>query len=274
MSRVNRAAIVACLLILGACSDSERAEPEKPADSAAGAEPNSDAAAREVGLHVVNPGAEPRVQLGILASETASLKVSALSTLEGAVGDERFDDSLSADFVLDIELVMPESGTASARFSASAIETMPTLEFNNPGFWEWQLERDGTLVSTAAPELPAGSRMMELMSTPALFLMVPSEPVGEGASWTYLHAASGTPVMIEISRITDDEIEATLSTRHERAEGTLTVAAAGHWSRTTLGATRATSEIDFESRTTTTINGVEVPVTLTRSTTISYGGVQ
>ncbi len=200
-----------------------------------------------------------------------SVDVSASTRSEGTIGGERVGDTLSASYRLDVDLRAPEPGRRTALFSAADVDMSDAIAADDPGIWEWRLGDDGTLISSTRPALPRGNRLSEMLSTHGLFLMVPSVPVGDGATWTYLAPGSDSPIEVSISTISNDAVEASLSSRYESADGTITIGASGSWDRRSLMATQATSFIEFDFESTTTRNGEVVPVSVSRVVRFRYG---
>ncbi|MDJ0908014.1 MAG: hypothetical protein QNI99_02405 [Woeseiaceae bacterium] len=272
MNKKNSLAVVLCLMLLGACSDADREEPEELPDSAySDDEAESTPELPVPGLQVADAGVEPRVALRIEGSLATEIEVSASSRSEGTIGGEPLDDSLFASYLLNVDLIESEPGRLLARFSVADIATTPSIGFDDPGTWEWRLDENGMLLSSTPPALPPGNRLSEVLSTVGLVLMVPPEPIGEGAAWTYTAPGSDTPIEFGVTGISDDEIDGFISSRHETAGGTISILSTGSWDRRSLLATRGVSQIQMEIESTTTRNGEEVPVSITRAVRFLYG---
>jgi hypothetical protein len=268
-SSVRTASLVAALL-LAACSGDERdASPPTDAppatDPAAAGEPaaRSDAAGGRAAIEIVDPGEEPRVRLGIEDPEPVAVSVLATRRNEGSVGDQRLEDTIAAHYVLRIDLVATHvDGGYVARFHPTILETTGFVAGTHPGSWEWRLTANGVLTDVESPPLgdvDADRRLAELLSAHALFLMVPAEPVGAGATWTY--AKSGAdPVTVRLETIGDDELTATLTLQQQGPGMRFDSTATGSWLRDSLAARRVAARIDLSITATTTRNGEEVDV--------------
>ena len=269
----NRSIVaLVCRVMLGGCGGGDRAEPEEAADgTATETETASIPDSPGPGFEIVDAGAEPRVQLQISEHGTTTLDVSVVSRSEVRVGDELIEDTQFATYGLQIDLSPSETDQLLARFSAIEITTTPDLGDDDPGVWEWKLADDGTLISATPPALPPDSRLSEMLSTYGLVLMVPPEPIGDRSGWTYLAPGSSAPIEIGISRISENEIEATMSSRHDTAGATVSLTASGRWDRRTLLPVEAVSNIEMTIESTTTRNGEVIPVSMEKRVQFQYG---
>jgi hypothetical protein len=215
-------------------------------------------------VQLVDAGAEPQVRLGIENPESLAVKVSATRRNEGSVGAERVLDTIAARYVLGIDLAAADGdGGYVARFRPTILETTGFPAGTHPGNWEWRLTANGVLTDIESPPLAdvgADRRLAELLSTHALFLMVPAEPVGAGASWTYAESGATDPVTVFLEAIGDDELTARVTLRQQGPGMRFDSTATGRWLRRSLVARQVTARLDLSITATTTRNGEEVDV--------------
>ncbi len=273
MLATSRITAVTFVLLLSACSSEDRSAPTEATDDAiSGAETAGVEESTAPGTPLLLLGDEPRVQLRIAEHGRTTIDVTVVSRSEGKVGDELIEDTQFATYRLHIDLMPSDTDRLLARMSASDITMTPSFGNDDPGIWEWTLAEDGTLVSASAPSLSAGDRLAEMLSTYGLFLMVPSVPVGDQSGWEYQAPGSTSPIRIGIHRISENDIEAEMNSRHDTARGSVSLRAFGHWDRRTLLPTQAESYIQMSIESTTTRNGEVVPVSMSRIVHFQYEG--
>jgi hypothetical protein len=256
------------VVLLGSCSGGEHDAVPPASDDASAtptATPASAGATRaSAGVQVIDVGAEPRVRLGIENPEPLAVKVSATRRNEGSVGEEQLYDTIAASYVLGIDLAAADGhGGYVARFHPTILETTGFAAGTHPGSWEWRLTANGVLTDIESPPLAhvgADRRLAELLSTHSLFLMVPVEPVGAGASWTYAESGAADPVTVRLEAIGDDEVTATVTLRQQGPGMRFDSTATGRWLRRSLVARQMTARLDLSITATTTRNGEEVDV--------------
>jgi hypothetical protein len=262
----NLTAVV--VVLLGSCSGGEHDAVPSASDTAPATPTSTPATAgatqARIGVHVIDAGMEPRVRLGIQNPEPLAVKVSATRRNEGSVGDEQLYDTIAASYVLGIDLAPADDyGGYVARFHPTILETTGFAAGTHSGSWEWRLTANGVLTdieSAPLADIGADRRLAELLNTHALFLMVPAEPVGADASWTYAESGAAEPVTVLLEAIGDDELTATVTLRQQGPGMRFDSTATGRWLRRSLVARQVTARIDLSITATTTRNGEEVDV--------------
>lgn len=274
LSLTNGTAIALFLMLLGACSDTDRGASGDSADAnrpAADEEQNA-LPTPAPGVQVATQGNAPLVQLSIAELGSATIDVSATSSSEGMVGDSPVVDRIEATYRLNVEISASDfPSQLTSRMSASDVNTTGFASGRDAGPWEWRVGSNGVPGATTRPVLARGSRLGELLSTPGLFLLVPSEPVGEGAVWSYVSPGRNAPVEVKILGISEDEVEAEITARIETPDATVETTASGRWGRGNLLAREVTSRVDVSVDSTTSRNGTEVPVELSKQVEFIYG---
>ncbi len=213
------------------------------------------------GVRLVDAGSEPRFLLNIDQTTPVKVNVSASTVTEGTVGDKPFTDAYDSRYELAVRLVEPEkSGDLVARFQATKVGSSD----GNTESWEWQLSSNGVLTKVEPPSVSNRDRHSEHLNTPVLFLMVPDEPVGSGAKWTYADAEYPSPVEIQLDSINELELSAKVSMKNEMKDSTVSVVASGIWDRHLLIAQQVTSRVDVFFKAKTTRNGEEVDMQVSK----------
>ncbi|MEM9208114.1 MAG: hypothetical protein AAGA61_02615 [Pseudomonadota bacterium] len=270
MLKLPRSLALPAVMVLGACSGADRESVDGAAGQATGQDDRAalPTALPTVGIRVLDPGSEPRSVLRIDRLDSGTVSVGASSELQGSVGNQAVDQRMTAEYDLRLELAETgDSGELTARFSPSIINTSGLDATPDPGDWQWVLAPNGALVElTHAPAVTAVPPQWpaELLSVNAIFLLVPNEPVGAGATWVWSETASDSPMEFRLQAIEDNELRATVVARDEFPNSRIVATASGSWDRQTLLATAATSRIELTYTATTTRDGEEVAVDISR----------
>ncbi len=213
------------------------------------------------GVRLIEAGSEPRFLISIDQTTPVKVNVSASSVTEGTIGDKPFSDAYDSRYQLGVRLVGPEtSRDLVARFQATKVGSRK----GNTGSWEWRLSSNGVLTKVEPPSVLSKDRHSELLNTPALFLMVPGEPVGSGAKWTYADAEYPSPVEIQLDSINELELTAKVSMQNEMKDSTVSVVASGTWDRHLLIARQVKSQVNVFFKAKTTRNGEEVDMQVSK----------
>ena len=213
------------------------------------------------GVRLIDAGSEPRFLLSIDQTTPVKVNVSASSETEGTMGDKPFTDAFDSRYQLGVHLVGPEtSKDLVARFQAK----MASSSDGNTVTWEWQLSSNGVLTKVEPPSVSNRDRHSEHLNTPVLFLMVPGEPVGSGAKWTYADAEYPSPVEIQLDSINELELSAKVSMKNEMKDSTVSVVASGNWDRHLLIARQVKSRVNVFFKAKTTRNGEEVDMQVSK----------
>ncbi len=262
---------------LAACSGDENQAPATsdptPSDAT---ETDNGAGTASVNLdrvRVVDTGSEPRTLLRIDRDTPITVNVSASHTNQGKAGDQPFGDKRELRYQLRVRLSNSgASGDIQARIQASLDGAAKGSRMDSLDFPQWQVGPNGVLTAAEPPSIAGDRRLVGLLASPSLFLMVPDQPVGPGASWIYPDAAAQFPVEIHLDAIDEEGITARISLQRELPDASVSVTATGIWDRQSLVARRVTHRVELSYSAKTTRNGK--PVELKGSKIIAHEYVQ
>lgn len=223
------------------------------------------------GSRLLDTGAEPRVELRIGGDAEATISVEATYRSETTVDRA----TSTADFAAGYDLAanLSTSGDVVRLELDPAVHTLVGLvEPDEIGALVWRLDASGDLqaIDGAEARTDLDPDLGDLLSTPALVIPVPTEPVGVGAQWSFLLGGGERLGVVTLASLADTEFTVTIELLSESDEGSFSMTGGGMYDRTSLIATDARYEIVVGYTADVVANGVATTLDGTRWASRSY----
>ena len=222
-------------------------------------------------VRLVDAGSAPRVLLRIDRLKPVKVNVSASSVIKGTIGDKPFTKNHGVRYQLGVNLAKAgKSDNVVARLQATMVGTADSSSQGSTGSWEWRLSPNGVLTKAEPPSVARVDRLPQLLYTPALFLMVPAEPVGPGARWVYPDTTNQSHVEIRLDAVSAQELTASVTMQQDFQDASIVTTATGTWDRHSLIARRVKNRIKVSYKAKTTQNGKKVDLQVLKVVTHEY----